>query len=48
LAARVLRPRASLDHLVGEREQLLWNRDAKGLRGFKVDDQLKFRRLLNR
>jgi len=39
----VLRPRASLDHL-----ELLWNRDAKGLRGFKVDDQLKFRRLLNR
>jgi hypothetical protein len=36
------------DHLVGEREQLLWNRDAKGLRGFEVDEQLKFRRLLNR
>src|SRR5262245_37934470 len=37
-----------LDHLVGEREQLLWNRDAKGLRGFEIDDQFEFSRLLYR
>src|SRR6516165_11100990 len=34
----------SLDHLVGEREQLVWNRDAKGLSGLEVDDQLEFGR----
>jgi hypothetical protein len=28
----------SLDHLVGEREQLVWNLEAERLRGLEIDD----------
>ena len=38
----------SLDHLVGERQQLAGNLQVERLGGLEVDDQLKFRRLLNR
>src|SRR5262249_34041353 len=37
----------SFNYLVGNREQLVWNLEAKRLRGFEVDDQLEFHRLLD-
>src|SRR5712692_6532637 len=39
---------ASFDHLVGDREQLVWNGEAERLRSLEVDDQLELRRLLHR
>src|SRR5262245_41125335 len=38
----------SLDHLVGEDEQLVWHGHAKRLGSLLVDDQLKFGRQLHR
>ncbi len=35
---------ASLDHLVGAREQLGWHGEAEGFRSLKVDDQLELSR----
>src|SRR5438876_189269 len=37
-----------LDHLIGAGEEGFGNRKADRLRGFDIDDQLEFRRLLNR
>src|ERR1700747_3242280 len=37
----------SFDHLVGEREQFIWNCNAEGLRGPKVDHELVFGRCLH-
>src|SRR5262249_18572762 len=37
--------RGSLDHLVGEREQLVWNLEAKRLGGFEIDHKLEPSRL---
>ena len=37
----------SLDHLVGEREQLWRNFQAERLRGFEIDNQLELGRLLD-
>src|SRR5215831_3929736 len=34
----------SFDHLIGEREQPVWNLEAERLRGLEVDDQLEFGR----
>jgi hypothetical protein len=39
---------ASLDHLVGERNQSVGNDDAERLCGADVDDQFKLGRLLDR
>src|SRR5262245_62979233 len=39
---------ASFDYLVGEREQLVWSREAQRLGGFEIDDELESRRLLDR
>ena len=39
---------ASLNHLVGAVDKRLRDRNGEGFRGFKVDDQFEFRRLLNR
>jgi len=39
---------ALLDHLVGEREQVAGNIDAKRLGGFEVDRNMKFARLYDR
>ena len=35
------------DDLVGSSEQRLWNVEAQSLRGFEIDDQLKFVRRLH-
>jgi hypothetical protein len=35
------------DHLVSKREQLVRHLDAERLRGFEIDDEFKFRGLLN-
>src|SRR5215468_12165142 len=43
-----LRLAHSLDHLVGEREQLVWNIEAQRLGGLEVDHQLEFNRLHHR
>src|SRR5215813_10783180 len=43
-----LRLAHSLDHLVGERDQLVWNLEAECLRGRAVDDEIEFGRLLDR
>src|SRR5215831_10508099 len=43
-----LRLAHSLDHLVGECEQLVWNGEAKRLRGLEIDDKFELRRLQNR
>ena len=40
--------RPSLNHLVGAVDKRLRDGKAEGLRGFKVDGQFEFRRLLNR
>jgi hypothetical protein len=42
-----LRLAHSFDHLVGNREQLVWNLEAKRLGGLEIDGQLELRRLLN-
>src|SRR5207247_1623179 len=36
-----LRLAHSFDHLVGEREQLVWNLEAERLSGLEIDDQLE-------
>jgi hypothetical protein len=33
------------DHLVGEREHLVWNLEAERLRGLEIDDELELGRL---
>src|SRR6516162_6111803 len=38
----------SFDHLVGDREQLVWNLDAERLSGLEVNHQLELGRLLDR
>ena len=38
----------SFDHLVGEREQLLWNLEAECLGGRQIDDEIELGRLLDR
>src|SRR6266436_252331 len=38
---------ASLDHLIRPPQQRRWDRQAEGLRGLEVDDQLELRRLLD-
>ena len=38
----------SLDHLVGEREQPVWNCEAERLSRLKINDQFEFRGLLDR
>jgi hypothetical protein len=38
----------SLDHLVGESEQLRWHGDAESFSGFKVDHQFELGRLFHR
>ena len=38
----------SLDHLVGEGEQFVWNLEAKRPGGVEVDDQIEFGRLYDR
>ena len=40
-------PRSSLDHLVGPDEDRLWEREAEGLGGLHIDDQLEARGLLH-
>src|SRR5258708_4592938 len=42
------RPTLSFDHLVGAAEQRERDDEAEGFRGLEVDDQLDFRRLLDR
>jgi hypothetical protein len=37
----------SFDHLVGKREQPVWNLEAERLGGLEIDGQFKLRRLLN-
>jgi len=37
-----------LNHLVGKRQQLVWNLEAERLGGFKVDDQFEPGRFLDR
>jgi hypothetical protein len=39
---------ALLDHFVGARKHGWWHGDTKRLSGLEIDDQAKFRRLLNR
>src|SRR5262249_58745695 len=39
---------ASFDHLVGKREQLVWNLKAKGLGGLEIDDKVVLGRGLHR
>jgi hypothetical protein len=46
LSAMVL-PQSLLDHLIGAQQQRLWDRQAEGLGGLEVDDQLELRRLLH-
>src|SRR6516165_4488423 len=43
-----LRLAHSLDHLVGDGEQLVWNIQIKRFCGLPIDHELEFRRLLNR
>src|SRR5262245_26133685 len=43
-----LRLAHSLDHLVGEGEQLIRHNEAECLRGFEIDDELDFGRLQHR
>src|SRR5262245_41047742 len=37
-----------LDYLVRSQQQCLWDREAEGLRGLEIDDQLELRGLLDR
>src|SRR5215469_15798200 len=43
-----LRLAHSLDHLVGDGNQFVWNLEAERLGGLEIDGQFKLRRLLNR
>src|SRR5262249_6143131 len=38
---------ASFDHFVGEREQLVWNLEAKRLGGLEIDGQFELCRILH-
>ena len=42
-----MNPAASFDHLVGERQQGVGDRDTELSRGPEIDDQLHFRNLLH-
>ena len=39
---------ALFDHLVGERKQIWWNIQPKGLGGFEIDDQFQICWLFDR
>ena len=49
LRRRISRPReALLDHLIGQREELRWDVNAKGFGGLQVQDEIEPGRLLDR
>ena len=46
--ARSTANQRQIDHFVGAAGKRQWHRNAKRLRGFEIDDQLKLRRLQDR
>jgi hypothetical protein len=47
-AAAAQRKSVLFNHFVGEHKQVVWQFDSEHAGGFEIDDEVEFRRLLNR